>query len=185
MFRPALAEMEAYFRRLDARLSAEATLIVIGGAAVALGWDPAHATQDVDLWNNPGPEFWAAVEELRHFPEAVPVEQARVGSQPLNFEDRLRIVAIDGLRHLRIAVPEAHDLALMKAVRAAAHDLDAIEDIHRVQPLSLARLRERYEETLSTLIEPEVRFRWNFLAMVARLFGEACAESLEASMEAK
>ena len=33
-----------------------------------------------------------------------------------------------------VYVPEAHDLVLMKIARAEAHDLDAVEDIHRAAP---------------------------------------------------
>lgn len=82
----------------------------------------------------------------------------------------------------QVWLPEAHDLALLKTVRGEAHDLDAIEDMHRISALSLPILLERYRETLSTLIGPETRLRMHFLAMIARLFGDRQAESLDAEL---
>ena len=179
MHRASLAEMEAYLHTLDSHLSRATQVVIIGGAAVAFRWVTTHVTSDVDLWNDPGKEFWAAVAACADLPGAVPISKAGVASPPINFEDRLVDVPIEGLTHLRIVVPEAHDLALMKTVRGEAHDLDAIEDIHRSSPLSLATLIERYHETRSTIIGPEFRFKGGFLSLVARLFGDHEAEALE------
>jgi hypothetical protein len=156
--------------------------VIIGGTAVTLGWDAHHATSDVDVWNDPGPEFWAAVAACRQVEGAVPVSKVSVASPPLNFEDRLIQGVVPGLVHLQVWVPEAHDLAMMKVVRGEAHNLDAIEDMHRISPLSPAVLLERYRETLSTHICPETRLKVHFLAMIARLFGDRRAESLEADL---
>lgn len=171
-----------YLRAVDQRLTAPARLVIIGGAAVSLCWDQRHATSDVDLWNDPGPAFWAAVDACRSLPGAVPVSKVSVASPPINFEDRLVAAPIEGLAAMQVFVPEAHDLALMKTVRAEAHDLDAVEDMHRLQPLSLSTLVERYRETLPTHIGPDWRLKGHFLALVARLFGEAEADRLSESL---
>ena len=68
---------------------------------------------------------------------------------------------------------------LLKTARAEAHDLDAVEDIHRAHPLSLETLIERYRETLPQVMGPKSRFKLNFLAVIARLFGEDEALVLE------
>ncbi len=168
---------------LDARLTKSTDLVVIGGAAVALGWDEHHATPDVDLFNHPGLEFQAAVAACHGSPGAIPIATVGIASPPCDFEDRLTAVPLDGLRHLRVFIPEAHDLALMKIVRGEAHDFDAVEDMHRVAPLSLATLIARYHETRITLIGPESRLKVSFLALAARLFGEACADALGPTLD--
>ena len=176
-------EIRDFLRLLDERLTMPTRLVVIGGAAVALGWDEQHATPDVDLFNQPGPEFQAAVAACHHLPGAVPISTVGIVSPPYNFEDRLIAVPLEGLRHLRVFIPEAHDLALMKIVRGETHDFDAIEDMHRVAPLSLATLIARYKETRSTLFGPESRLKVSFLALVVRLFGEKCADAIQAELD--
>lgn len=98
---------------------------------------------------------------------------------PYEYEDRLRPLPIPGLKHLKVLVPEPHDLALMKVARGEAHDLAGIEDVHRVSPLSLDTLIERYEESRVQFIGNPADLRLGFLALVARLFGEGEAKRLE------
>ncbi len=143
-------------------------MVVIGGAAVSLGYVTTHATSDIDLWTDPGPGFWSAVARCRRDGEAIPIAIVTIASPPYDFEDRLRFVDLPGLERLTIQVPERHDLAMPKIARAEAHDLDAIEDIHRQDPLVLEVLLERYAETLTQITVPEGRFRLNLLALVAR-----------------
>lgn len=163
---------------LDTLLTQPARLVIIGGTAVALGWNPRHTTSDIDLLGNPGPEFWQAVDACRAQFGTFQITPVGVASCPYNFEDRLIRLTVEGLRHLIIEIPEAHDLALMKTARGEAHDLDAIEDIHRHEPLSLTTLIERYHETKDDIRGPLTRFQGAFLALVERLFGPAAAEEV-------
>jgi hypothetical protein len=70
-------------------------------------------------------------------------------------------------------------MVLLKVGRAEAHDLDAIEDIHRVSPLNLETLIARYLETKTQVVGSIEGHRLNFLAAVARLFGDAAAEDVD------
>lgn len=58
--------------------------------------------------------------------------------------------------------------------------------LHRAVPAEMAaylrQLDQRYRETPPTLIGPETRLRMHFLAMIARLFGDRRAETLEAEL---
>ena len=103
----------------------------------------------------------------------------RIVQPPYEYEDRLRPLAIRGLKRLQILVPEAHDLALMKVARGEAHDLEAIEEIHRISPLSLATLVSRYEESRPQFIGHPANLKLSFLALVARLFGEEEAKRVD------
>ncbi len=80
---------------------------------------------------------------------------------------------------LTVLVPEAHDLVVMKIARGEAHDLDAVEDVHRAVALNLDALVERYRETRTQVVGSAEMHRLNFLAAVARLFGAAKAEEVE------
>jgi hypothetical protein len=67
----------------------------------------------------------------------------------------------------------------MKVARGETHDLEAIEEIHRISPLSLATLISRYEESRPQFIGHPSNLKLSFLALVARLFGEDEATRIE------
>ena len=69
---------------------------------------------------------------------------------------------------------------LMKVARGEAHDLDAVEDIHRTSPLKVGTLVERYRETVPQVMGSKEMHRLNFLAAIARLFGDEKAAEVDA-----
>jgi hypothetical protein len=141
-------EFEKFLRLVDEELAEPFTIIVVGGAAIGMAYAPDHSTTDIDLMPLRSVPFWDAVEraELR-LASRVPIQAVGIVQPPYEYEDRLRPLPIRGLKRLQILVPEAHDLALMKVARGEAHDLEAIEEIHRISPLSLSTLVSRYEES--------------------------------------
>jgi hypothetical protein len=177
MHRHSAKQLERYLRILDGELTTATEIVVIGGSAVSLRFRSAHATMDIDLWGNPGKAFWAAVARARRV-MPVPVQAAPVAEPQYDFEDRLEKLPL-GLKKLTVFVPEAHDLALLKIARGEAHDLDAVEDIHRAQSLSLDTLVARYHETVPQVMGPKSRFQLNFLMAVARVFGDEVARRME------
>lgn len=173
-------EFEAFFRRVDAALERPCTIVLIGGGAVGLKYKGSHVTADLDLWSVSEASFWAAVDEANAPPaERIPVQRVGIAEPPWTFEDRLVRLDLAGLSRLTVLVPEAHDLVLLKVARAEAHDLDAIEDIHRAAPLDLETLVERYVETRPQVMGSLESHRLNFLAAIARLFGEEQAEEID------
>lgn len=173
-------QLEQFLRLVDAELTRPCAIVLIGGAALSLGYHSSHATSDIDLWSPAKGPFWAAVAKVKkRDSDSVPIEHAAIAEPPYDFEDRLVTLDLEGLAHLTVQVPEAHDLVLLKTGRAEAHDLDAVEDIHRVHPLSLETLIARFLETAPHVMGPKSRFKLNFLAVIARLFGEAQAIEVE------
>ena len=142
------AEIEAFLRAVDAQLTRPVEVIVVGGAVIALRFVGTHFTSDIDVWGSVDERLQAAVAAVNEKAvRAMPVQPVHVGSAPRTFEDRLVRVEIAGLKRLGVYVPEAHDFAIMKLARGYAHDLDAVEDVHRAAPLRLDTLVARYEET--------------------------------------
>lgn len=173
-------EFEDFLRRVDAELDRPCTIVLIGGGAVGLKYKGTHVTADLDLWTVSEASFWDAVERANAPPaERVPVQRASIAEPPWSFEERLLPLELPGFTKLTVLVPEAHDLVLLKVARAEAHDLDAIEDIHRASPLDLETLVERYLETRPQVMGSLESHRLNFLAAIARLFGEADAEAVD------
>jgi hypothetical protein len=176
--------MVEFLRLLDAELKAPVTVTVIGGAAIGLEYDTRHATTDIDLTPIGNEAFWRAVERARaRLPDPVPVQPVGLYAAPYDYEDRRRPPEIDGLRFLRLLVPEVHDLALMKVARGLTHDLEALEDIHRGHAFDLETLIARYFDTRTQVTGSLELFKLSFLAFVERTFGERVARDVERRLE--
>jgi hypothetical protein len=174
-------ELENFLIAIDGALKNPCRIIVIGGAALELGYKTHQATRDVDLWNDPGKSFWDACIQAKAKLD-VPIAKAGIAEAPYDFEDRLQPVSLSELKRLKVFVPERHDLAMLKTARGEAQDLDALEELHRHFPLALPVLIERFRETLPQVMGPPSRFELNFLALVARLYGERKAKEVEKAL---
>lgn len=170
-------EVIAFLRVVDARLTRPGTIRLIGGAAVGLCHVPAYQTRDIDYaWADR--EVQAAISEvLAEQPDLVVTSQTGVYFAPYHHEDRLRALEIPGLARLTVEVPEAHDLAIMKATRGFDRDLEALQHMHLVAPFDLATLVERYEETWVTGSRQLADL--GFLNVIETLFGEEGAADAE------
>lgn len=175
-------ELEAFLLQLDRELARPVTVTVIGGAAIGLLYDTRHTTADIDLTPIGLKEFWEAVDRAqRTYP--VPLQTVAFFVAPYDYEDRRVRLSLDGLDRLTILVPEAHDLAIMKAGRAEAHDLAAVADLHARSPLDLESLIRRYHDARTQVTGSLGDFSLNFLALVERLFGATAAERVGARLQ--
>lgn len=168
-------ELEAFLRLLDRELPGPVTITVIGGAAIGLVYDTRHATTDIDLVPIGQKAFWEAVVRAQQI-SPVPLQTVSFFVAPYDYEDRRAPLALKGLERLTVLVPEEHDLVIMKAGRAEAHDLEAVADIHARKPLDLETLILRYYDARTQVTGSLADFTLNFLAVVERLFGTPAAE---------
>jgi hypothetical protein len=175
------AELIAFLRLLDGRLTRPGTIRLIGGAVVGLCYLPSYRTRDIDYaWADR--EVQEAILEVRAArPELVITAQTGVYFAPYSHESRLETLAIPGLRYLVVEVPERHDLAVMKAARSFDRDLEAVAQMHALRPFQLATLVERFEETWVT--GPQRLADLGFLSLVEALFGEEGADDAERLLE--
>jgi hypothetical protein len=173
------SELIAFLRAIDRSLRRRTSIVVIGGAAAAVGYHAGVRTADIDLWQGLSNEVLEAAARARHDTGmAVAVGSAAVADLPANYEDRLRPVRGLRLRNLAVWIPDKYDLTLSKAVRGYQHDLDAIEGIHRHHRLSQATLIARFEAEMTAAIADPRRVRLNVAMVVARLFGLAAGRRL-------
>jgi hypothetical protein len=171
-------QIELFLRAVDKALKQRADIVIIGGSAIALRFEAAHVSPDLDLDRRPLPELQSAIAEAKRTTGLdVPVETVGVLFAPDGYEERLVALPLEGLRQLTVWTPEPHDLAMMKIARGYEHDLAAVAEIHAGVPLSLETLIERFEGTWTT--GPRRSFGLNFLAAVERLFGTQAASALE------
>jgi hypothetical protein len=165
-------EIVRFLRAVDEALKAPEALVLIGGGAVMLMGSPLSTYRTKDL------DFWGGVSGARERAGAragattgldLPLDPAGVADGPYGLDDRLVRVLAD-LRHLAVRVPDRHDLALMKIIRGYEKDLDAVEDLHRADPLDYEVLVRRYDEEMSSVVSEPSRLRMNMLQLIERLF---------------
>lgn len=178
------SDLERFVRAVDAALSEPQSLLVIGGAAAVLGYGATRPTQDIDTFHQVQAPISRAIEEARKTTNLdIPVSFAAIADAPYNFEDRLVPLTELGLARLTIVVPERHDLALMKLIRGYHHDVEVIEQIHHLQPLSLDVLRSRFVAEMGHVMTDPRRLRLNLYEAVERLYGRDQAIALRARIE--
>jgi hypothetical protein len=96
-------EIDEFLREVDRELTKRVDIIIIGGAAVGIGYGSEHATKDIDLWTNPAKGFWDAVARVRaRTGVAIPVAPAPEADAPEGFEERLQRYALKGANRLRV-----------------------------------------------------------------------------------
>ena len=138
-----IEEVHRFLRLVDAELSKPCTAVLVGEAAVLLGYCPDHALVDIEIWTTSDRVIWTAAERASEkIARPIRLRQALSGGRRgMAFEERLKPLSVDGLRFLGMLVPEAHDLALLNAMREPTSP--AITALFRAHPLSLRTLLER------------------------------------------
>jgi len=171
------AELIAFLRELDGRLTAPGSIRLIGGAAVGLCFLPSYRTLDVD-YARADREVQDAIAHLRRVaPARIVATQTGVYFVPYGYEQRLVTLDIPGLTFLSVEVPERHDLAIMKATRGIDRDLDTLSQVHAVAPFELTTLVERFQETWVT--GPQRLADLGFLLLIEVLFSDRDAYRAE------
>jgi hypothetical protein len=165
------AEIAQFLRAIDAELVERTFVIIIGGGAAAIGYGVSSATKDIDTLTDIGQLRAAIATARKRIGVDIPIEATPVADIPYEFESRL-VRVLPELQRLEVFVPEAHDLALSKLVRASPGDLAAIEDLHRRHPLSFETLVERYRNEMTHAVGDPARLEQNFLLGIHLLFGE-------------
>lgn len=172
-------QLVAFFKILDSLLDRPATITVIGGTAIILGYKINRGTTDIDPWGT------VVTDIQKNWNEAVKQSgvdvkldlAASVAQGPYEFEDRLAPIKDLKLKNLKIFYPEAHDLVLMKITRNVDIDANDIDALHKKKKLKEKTLLNRYlAEVISIYIGDPKDLDLKYLATVERLFGEATAE---------
>lgn len=171
----AATELERFLDAVDGALSRRVFVILIGGGAAALGYGVRSGTKDLDtLTELTGLERAITVARAETGLD-IPMETTPVADLPYEFESRL-VRVLPRLRRLDLHVPEAHDLALSKLVRAHAGDLAALEELNARHPLSFDTLVHRYRDEMTHAIGEPRRLDQNFLLGIHVLFDEVKRE---------
>ena len=176
-------DLRRFLAALDSHLTARAEMVVIGGCAIALGYGVEQTTNDVDTFETDLTHIGAAAEKARAETGLdIPVGNSTVADLPYHFEDRLQQILTE-LRCLQVFVPERHDLALSKIIRAVEHDFQAIDELHALQPLDFDTFLTRYLHEMDHVVADMNILKQKFLICVSSLFGEIYEQRARRAIE--
>lgn len=139
---------------IDRRAARRIDLICFGGFAVTVAYGAPRTTADLDvLWTIHDPAATAVLELAQRGSELhkrfrVYIDQVSVATPPCNYQDRLDELFSGTFAHLRLFVPDAYDLALLKLDRNVQRDREDVKWLARAESLDLGELRRRYREEL-------------------------------------
>ena len=172
-------QLLTFLRAVDRNLESDAAVVVVGGAALSVGYGVETRTSDIDvidLVRGSNADLSTAVSKARKETGlAVSVSPATVTLIPDRFEGRLRPARGLRLRRLKFIVPEKYDLALSKiaASMTRPHDLDAVLELHARHRLSKKVLLARFDGEMARVsVADERQLALAFAVAVAELYGD-------------
>ncbi len=172
--------IERFLRAIDAALTTEHRIVIVGGAAVVLGCGEVPVmTRDIDYaFDTSGAGALEAAartaREVTGLP--IPLDHASVADGPYGLEERL-IRALPDLVRLAVWLPERHDLALMKVIRGAEADIAGLLAVHRAVFFDYGVLVTRYEEEMGAVVGDPGALHLNMLQLVEALFPDELANA--------
>jgi len=170
------AQLVAFVRAMDRNLDERIVIVIVGGAAAAVGYGSNVKTADIvvfELRKGSAAALARAAEAARKETAlGVSVGAAPVAELPENYESRLKPVRGLKLHNLTIIVPDKYDVALSKTLRGYPHDIEAIESIHAHHPLASKTMVRRFEsELMKTAVADPRKIALNMAMVIARLHG--------------
>ncbi|MBK9069398.1 MAG: hypothetical protein IPL79_00080 [Myxococcales bacterium] len=166
-------ELQRFLRQLDAALTAEAKVVLIGGASAALAYHVTAVTRDVDAYGTLPAAVRRAIDRVNAAREVpIPVSSTPIAEVPYNYEARLVQILPSELIRLRVYVLERHDLVLSKVVRWDEGDERHVQEMHAISPLSYDVLTKRFALEMKQAMGNPVTIRAHLLELVRELFGE-------------
>lgn len=168
-------ELLRFLAAIDRHLSVEARMILLGGSAIAL-YGVQAGTTDIDTWETDLSKLTSAIDLARAETGLdIPVSDTPGAEVPYEYEGRLQLEEGTWTR-LQVFKLERHDLALSKTIRGRENDLAAIEKLHRLSPLDMDTLVDRYLCEMTHILGDRSRIDLNIELMIQRLYGEIAGE---------
>ncbi len=176
-------ELEAFLIALDRNLPRPFDLEIIGEAVAILTLGAQSGTEDIDAVTNTAPIQPALDAARKETGLDIPLTTVGIYDVPYYYEKRLKQVRIPGLSKLRVYVPEKHDWALTKIMRALRKDVEDIEEVADSVGLSKTVFLKRFIGEMTHVTGRREDLIYNFLGVMARLFGEKEAGKMDRAIQ--
>lgn len=177
-------ELLKFFHAVDEELVSPSELILIGGASLTLAYNFTNTTVDIDTIEFITMEVTKAIEVARLKTKIdIKVSTTKVFAEISGMRGRFTIFEENNYKHLKIYIPEKHDLALLKCWRYQPRDVRDIINLHVSDPLDSNLLLDRFiRELLPFDPGDEQSTIDKYLAMIEELFGEEMAKQHEGKL---
>ena len=148
----------SFFREIDASLTEQTALEILGGFVVTQVYGAARSTADVDVVSiNPKKLSQTLLKiagegSYLHKKHRVYLDSVGIAPLPENYEERLGELAAGAFKNLRLLALDPYDVALAKIERNIQRDRDDIRFLARAVPFDLRILKERYERELRPIL---------------------------------
>jgi hypothetical protein len=168
-------ELRRFLIAVDAALEVPASIVVIGGSALALGYGGTATTSDIDTYESHLAAIDKAAERARaETGLSIPIRNSAIAQLPSHYERRL-VRMLPALSNLLVRVVDAHDLAASKLVRGNEHDRQQLRQLHDLVRLDLATLIERFDDVLEQYVGDPTEPRLSLRYFVEEVWGEMAA----------
>jgi uncharacterized nucleotidyltransferase DUF6036 len=170
------SQVISFLHVLDAYLTSDLDMFVVGGMAAILGYHADVKTADIDVYaieSGTDADLQQAARNARKMTGLdLSIGIVTIAELPYEYEDRTKAVRGVEFRKLTVTVPDKYDLVLSKAIRAYPHDLDAIRSIHEHHHCSEKILAKRFETFWKFANTNPRSFALNMVAVMQVLYGE-------------
>jgi hypothetical protein len=170
----------------DKNLSKEVKLVLIGGTALVVKYLSPRATMDVDSYTKVAKELqdaWKKAEKA--IGVKVPLSYSAGAEGPYEMADRFTLYQDLKLKYLKILVPEAADIVLMKVLRFAGKDRDDIEHLVRKYKIPHKLLLKRFKDEMGHVIGDRKTLISYYLLAIEENYGSKIANAHEKSIKSK
>ena len=174
-----------FLHKIDDELYREAKIYIVGGSAACLAYDSKDGTKDIDTWMQEKAIEEAYVKVLKNNPN-FRIHLGPIGVQIScpKMQSRFYEYTDEKFKKLKIFIPEAEDLFLMKAQRAEEKDLVDLENLNEQLTLDSKAILARFKnELLPQYFGNDELLKDNYLTCVERVFGEDEAEIHEQALK--
>ncbi|MFZ4403341.1 MAG: DUF6036 family nucleotidyltransferase [Pseudobdellovibrionaceae bacterium] len=169
--------MDQLFAETDKHLNQDVSIVLIGGTALVIKYLSPRSTLDVDTYNRI-PKIllgaWKKAEE--NIKIHIPLAQSTVAEGPYLMEDRFTIYKDLDLKYLKIFIPEAADIIMMKLIRLLSKDRDDISHLIKSEKISDALLLKRFTEEMTHIIGNFKIIKSHYLFIIEENYGNKIAD---------
>lgn len=176
-------EFIKFLRALDKNLDHPFRLDLIGEAVAVLSFSVDSGTADLDTVTNIEPIIQAIEKAQDDSGLKIPLQSVGIYDAPYEYEKRSRRLRISGLKKLQIFIPEKHDWALIKITRLLEKDAQDIQEVAASIGFSKTVFLKRFLSEMTHATGRREDLVYNFLSMMAELFGEEEAVKMQRAIE--
>jgi hypothetical protein len=160
-------EILAFLADIDQGLAETVLMEIVGGAAALLAYGAHTPTKDINSYSDFDEGILRAALRAAH---RIPLQRTVKPKPPFNHEERRQRLTLPPGK-LVVWVPERHDVLFTKLARAARHDLEVIEEMHRAKPFDLQVVVERYNDEIVRTFGGNDHYHRQLQLLIDRLFG--------------